>query len=139
MAHIYQFRLANRLSEITRVHNEVEELPLPPRTMFNTNLVLDELLTNIIRYGLPVDEENHIHVRLELHQEHLDILIEDDGIEFNPLQAPEPDLDMPLEQRPIGGLGIFIVRKLASHMHYEREGTTNRLAVQMEMNELEAT
>ena len=136
---IHEFRLTNRIAELTRMHEAVESLPLPPRTMFNTSLVLDELLTNIIKYGLPPQELREIYVRLELNEEHLDIVIEDDGIEFNPLEAPDPDLELPIEERPIGGLGIFIVRKLSSSFCYERVDGGNHLAVRMLMNNQEAT
>ncbi|MCD4827973.1 MAG: ATP-binding protein [Candidatus Cloacimonetes bacterium] len=141
------------------MHGEIERLPLPTRTMLNTNLVLDELISNIIHYSdvsskgreihVCKEREMHtyekpethifgkreIHVCLEIHDKHLDIMVIDEGIEFDPLQVPDPDLDSPIHERPIGGLGIFIVRKLVSRMRYERRDGRNRLAVRMEMGD----
>jgi len=53
--------------------------------------------------------------------------IEDDGQPFNPLEHTEPELDKDVHSRKIGGLGIFLIRKLVDTVEYERQGTTNKL------------
>ena len=59
----------------------------------------------------------------------LEIIIADEGIPFNPLSVPEPDVHVPIEERMIGGLGIFMIRKLADDVTYERDGNRNVLTL----------
>ena len=66
-------------------------------------LVLDELLTNIISYGLKDSRHGPITLELDIIDEKLQIRITDGGIPFNPFDKPDPDLDIPLEQRQPGG------------------------------------
>ena len=61
--------------------------------------------------------------------ERLSIAITDDGHFFNPLEHPEPDMSLPVEERPIGGLGIHLLRKMADHIEYERTSERNRLRI----------
>jgi anti-sigma regulatory factor (Ser/Thr protein kinase) len=126
-----EYRLKNVLGEIPRIHAEMEELPLPPKTVFNLNLILDELLTNTISYGYPQGGSHEILLRLSLENEQLDIELVDDAIPFNPLDAPEPDFSLPIEDRRVGGLGVFLVRKLSSEVRYELRGGMNHLYIRM--------
>ena len=59
------------------------------------------------------------------------LVLEDDGHEFDPLKAPEPDLDLPVEERVPGGLGIHLIHKLVEQMEYRRCGGRNRLTVKI--------
>jgi anti-sigma regulatory factor (Ser/Thr protein kinase) len=59
----------------------------------------------------------------------LEIVVIDDGHEFNPLEFPEPDTNLPVEERPIGGLGIHLLRKMADRLEYRRIDGFNRLAL----------
>jgi serine/threonine-protein kinase RsbW len=54
--------------------------------------------------------------------------VRDSGVEFNPLDQNQPDLDLPLDRRPVGGLGIFLVRTLAVSVKYRRDGSRNILS-----------
>ena len=74
--------------------------------------MLDEIVLNVIRHGHDDQGEHEIHVRLRAGPDAVTIMVEDDGKPFNPLDAPPPNLDLPIEQRPIGGLGIFLVKSL---------------------------
>ena len=66
---------------------------------------------------------------LALEGDELTIRVEDDGRAFDPLQAPPPDLDLPLEERPVGGLGIHIVRSVMDAVEYQRRGGRNVLTM----------
>jgi anti-sigma regulatory factor (Ser/Thr protein kinase) len=57
------------------------------------------------------------------------VTVEDDGVPFNPLEATEPDLDRPLEERSIGGLGIHLVKNLMDDVEYRREAGRNYLVM----------
>jgi len=93
------------------------------------NLALDELVTNVIKYGYDDADEHRIHVTVTVDGGLLTLLMDDDGKPFNPLEAPPPNLDLPIEERPIGGLGVFIVRSLADSLDYRREQGHNILTL----------
>lgn len=99
-----------------------EETGMPMATMMKINIVLDELLSNIVKYGFPEEKESQIDISLELFSTgKLIITLSDDGVPFNPFQsAKKPDLDKPLEDWEIGGLGIHLVKELMDEYHYQR-------------------
>ena len=98
---------------------------LPEDVVFAINVVLDELISNIVKYGYTDDAVHDIHVKLSATDSAVEIGIEDDGRAFDPCAAPEPDLSLPLEQRPVGGLGLHFVRKLMDDIKYKRENNRN--------------
>lgn len=121
--------ILNQFSEICKVNETIEDLAkswnLSLRISAQLSLVLDELLTNIIRYAY-VDEDDHmIEINLEIQKDVLYIKVIDDGIEFNPLQHPEPDLNPNLAEREIGGLGIHLIKKLTQEFVYLRKDGFN--------------
>jgi serine/threonine-protein kinase RsbW len=83
-------------------------------------LVLEELITNVAKYGYRNRAAGNAEVLLHIDATHLIIEFIDDGDPFDPLAAPPPDLEAPLEERDIGGLGIHIVRALADEVRYFR-------------------
>ena len=99
------------------------------------NLVFDELINNIVSYGYPDQGEHTIHISVEIVDSRLKITIEDDGIAFNPFEAPEPEISQELEARQIGGLGIYLIRHLMDEIHYAREQGNNIVAVFLKLNE----
>jgi anti-sigma regulatory factor (Ser/Thr protein kinase) len=125
--------LSDQRSEIARLMDRVEvqcrEWGLSEDDTVNLNLILDEFVSNVIRHGYDDGRAHEIHVAVGLAGDVASIRIEDDGRPFNPLDAPPPDLDLPIEQRPIGGLGIFIARALADSIEYRRERDHNVLTM----------
>ncbi len=91
------------------------------------DLALEEHLTNVMGYAYDDQREHEIRVRLEVNSEELVVEVEDDGKAFDPTQAPEVDTSAPLEQRPIGGLGIHFIRRSMDEVRYERQGNRNVL------------
>ena len=90
-------------------------------------VALDEVLSNTVRSGFSADRVGRIDVRFEVVDGVLDILVVDDGPAFDPLARPAPDTGAPLEARPVGGLGIHLVRQLMDSVEYERREGRNRL------------
>ena len=125
--------LSNRRTEIARAQDELEKFAaqcaFPERPLHDVQLALEEHLTNIIRYAHQDEQEHRIQVRCSWIQPELRIEIEDDGRPFNPLDHPIPNLSLPLDQRPIGGLGIYMIRKSLDHVEYCREHQRNRLVM----------
>ena len=123
------------LSEIPRVAEEIEQLgeanDWPMTWIFNANLALDELLTNIISYGFK-DQTDNAEISLSIAQSgrKLTIVLEDNGEPFDPFtEAMEPDIDAALEDRPIGGLGVFFVKTLVDKATYVRHEDRNRVTL----------
>jgi serine/threonine-protein kinase RsbW len=98
-------------------------------TLFAVNLALEEIVTNTISYGFTDDSEHTITISLDLDGRDLHVRVEDDAMPFNPLEREGPDLDAPLADRPIGGLGVHLVRTLMDDIRYERVGTRNVLSM----------
>jgi len=125
--------LRNDLSEIPRLHWELENFgqkcSLSSKTLFELNLILEEVLANVISYAYGDNQRHEIVVRAELKDGELVMEVEDDGRPFNPLQIPPPDLESPLERRKVGGLGLHLVRELTNSIAYDRKGDKNRLVV----------
>ena len=124
----------NDLAEIARLGEAVEEFGescgLTASETYKVNLVLDELLTNLISYAYPDQQKHLIRLRLSLSEDRLTALLIDDAGPFDPLHPARPAvLDGPLEDRPIGGLGLHFVRTLMDEVSYERVGDRNQLTL----------
>lgn len=100
---------------------------LPGSLVRSVHVVLDELLSNTVRSGFAPGQTGRIDVRFEIADGALDVLIVDDGVPFDPLARVDPDTTAPIEARPVGGLGIYLVRQLVDRVDYERLGPENRL------------
>ena len=125
--------LRNAISELNRVGSLVSEFwarhGLPPELENDVNLALEEIVANVIMHGHQDGLPHEFLVRLQLEDGLLAIEVEDDGVPFNPLEAPEPDVRRPLVDRRIGGLGIHLVRHLMDSLEYRREATKNHLVM----------
>ncbi len=126
-------QLANRLSELDRLHAFFDELgnrsDWPDKLKWDLTLSCEELLTNTISYGFPRDGNYLITLAVNAEPGWIEITLEDEGIAFNPLDQEQPDIALGIEERDIGGLGIFFVRKLMSEFAYERTDTGNRIVL----------
>lgn len=129
----FERRFPSRLADLERVTAEaiqfLETAGIGSEAVYLANLAIEEMATNILKYGYDDQALHEILLRLELSSERVRLVLEDDGHPFNPLDAPEPDLHLPAEQREPGGLGIHLVRKLAEHVSYERYANRNRITV----------
>lgn len=93
--------------------------------LFSTHLAIEEIITNTIKYGYDGQPPRDISVAISLSSESLTLTITDDAHPFNPFDQPPPDLTLPADQRPIGGLGIHLVRNMMSTCDYQRCGNKN--------------
>ena len=123
-----------RLDEIERIHAAVEILASaegwPPDVLFQIKLVLEEIGTNIVKYGTDDDGKTDIQITLTSESDALTMEISDDGKPFDPFaDAPPPDLDSPIPDRPIGGLGVYLVQQLMDEAHYRREDGRNKVTL----------
>jgi serine/threonine-protein kinase RsbW len=127
------FELKNNLAELSTLCEKLERigdaLGLSRRSLFEVNLALDELFTNIISYGFADQSEHTIQVRMCADNNLLTVVVEDDGIPFNPVERQTPDLACDLEECKVGGLGIHLVKNLVDEVSYRRSGDRNVLTL----------
>lgn len=125
--------LGNRPGELDTLYARVQEFGksrgLSEKILFQINLALEELVSNIIFYGYTDEAQHRIGITVFLDEGTLNFRIEDDGIPFDPLGFPPPDLECPIEKRKIGGLGIHFVKELMDDIVYERRGDKNILVL----------
>ncbi len=107
---------------------EMERMGCPAETATSVCVAIDEIFSNIVRYGYP-KAAGPVRVRIYEQTEPRAVCIrfEDEGIPYNPLKKEDPDITLPAEEREIGGLGIFMVKKLMDEMKYEYENERNIL------------
>jgi|GEM_PF-568136 serine phosphatase RsbU (regulator of sigma subunit)/anti-sigma regulatory factor (Ser/Thr protein kinase)/ligand-binding sensor domain-containing protein len=133
--HNLSLRLINKKTEITRINSEVEafydEFSVPMKTAFQTDLILDEILTNIITHGYPQGGEHTIDLSLSVDDTArlVTITVSDGGIPFNPTTIAAADTTSDLEERAIGGLGIHFVKQISQAMEYKYHNNTNILTI----------
>jgi serine/threonine-protein kinase RsbW len=125
------------LDEVARSIEEVnrflEGCEVAPRVMYTVNLVLEEVLTNILKYAHRDGKSHQIDLTVELNDEHVAIICSDDGHPFDPLSIPVPDLSLPIAEREPGGLGIHLVRKSCHSLEYRRNEGKNILKMHVKV------
>lgn len=135
-AHVF-LKIAPSHEQLELIPAAVEEFAerdnWPPDLVFKLNLVLEELGVNIVNYSGATGD---IEISLASDEERVTVEISDDGRPFNPLLDQEtPDISAPLGDRPVGGLGIHLVRTMMDEMQYSREDGKNKLAMSKRKSE----
>lgn len=104
-----------------------DEWELPPSLVMSLNLVLEEAFTNVVFYAWDDNNQHLIDLDFEKNGNLLKISLSDDGRKYNPTEKAEPDFEKPVEERSIGGLGIFLIKKIMDSVEYQRKGDRNFL------------
>jgi serine/threonine-protein kinase RsbW/sigma-B regulation protein RsbU (phosphoserine phosphatase) len=130
---VAELHIRNRLDELARASawlaQFAEGLALPAETLFRLDLGLTEALDNVVAYAFPDAAEHEIRIRIAAEGDAVRLEVEDDGRAFDPLQAERPPPPRSLEEAPIGGLGIHLIRSMLDECHYRREAGRNRLTL----------
>lgn len=131
--------LQNEVAEISKLAIFIEELGeefgLSSELVFNLNLVLEEAVSNVILYAYPKEEHQIISLIARKKDNQLIFVLTDSGKEFDPTQAPDADITLSAEDRPIGGLGIFLIRQIMNTVEYQRIEGKNVLTLGKELEE----
>lgn len=126
-----QIELTNNLEELARLEawlaSWAEQMSVDSKTLFQLNLVCDELVTNTILYGCQSSVAHTIRISIWVDMDNIELTITDDGMAFDPLSLPSPDVQASVEERRIGGLGIHFVRESMDEAIYERVDKLNIL------------
>lgn len=123
--------ISNRIAELAIVGEFLEalgeewDIPLP--VVLSVNLALEEALTNVISYGYDDQDHHVIDMSFEKDGRKLTMVITDDGHAYDPTQREDPDITLAAEDRPIGGLGIFLIKKNMDSVTYQRSEERNHL------------
>ena len=125
--------LPNRLSIIGETADDIADFlrtrGVPERAIHHLALSLDEAMTNTIAYAWPSGGDHELMLVIDVADGIVVAVVSDDGIDFDPLEVPPPDLESSLEDRPVGGLGVHFMKTLMDEVVYRREGDRNVLTM----------
>ena len=122
---------AESIDKITEFINaELEKLDCPKKTQKQIDIAADEIFSNIAHYAYE-SKDGSAEIRLEKgdNPKAVTLTFTDSGIPYNPLEKPDPDVTLSADEREIGGLGIYIVKKTMDEVNYERKDGKNILSV----------
>ena len=97
--------------------------------LFKINVLIEEIVVNIVNYAFNNTTEGVIDIEIDTSDDKMFFKISDNGIPFDPLKAKEPDISAPLENRNIGGLGIFFVKQIAKDISYSYQNNRNCISL----------
>ena len=128
---IKYYVVENKMDELSSLAEKIERLAdewsISQELSMKINLVIEEALSNIILYAFNDKSKHEIRISVSKEDNNLEITFKDDGIPFNPLLQKKPDINLPAEERPVGGLGIFLMSQVMDEMHYSRDKNQNIL------------
>jgi serine/threonine-protein kinase RsbW len=124
----------NNIDQLDIIQQFLEELgmewQLENELIFELNLVLEEYFTNLVNYGYHDRDDHEIIIEISLEEMLLKIIITDDSHSFNILELPEnEEIEKPVEERRIGGLGVHFIKKLTDYLEYQSDGAKNRMVM----------
>ena len=126
--------LINKLSEITKLNAFVKSatatLNMENGLANKIKLAVEEAVTNVIDYAYPNNTEGNISVTIEADESRIRFILSDSGAEFDPTGVSKADTTLSVDERPIGGLGVFLVRNLMDSINYERSEGKNILRLE---------
>ena len=116
------------------LHNDIQQIPqlaefveavadvanLDVGLAMSLNLALEEAVSNVIMYAYPPGSDGLVDVEAVIRKDELRFILSDSGVAFDPTAAPEADITLDVSERPIGGLGIFLVRNIMDEVSYTR-------------------
>lgn len=118
-----------RLDEVVDfVNSFLEENDCSMKTQMQIAIAVEEIYVNIAHYAYP-DKNGEAEITCEMSDRTAEITFSDNGIPYNPLEKPDPDITLDANERNIGGLGIFMVKKSMDNIEYQRKDEKNILKI----------
>ena len=131
----FTLTLTNNIDELSQLEPFLEEFfdqnSLDPALLSSVDLALEEALANVIMYAYPEGEKGEVTLTANVADTAICMEIRDKGIPFNPLEQQEANLDVPLKERQIGGLGIHLIKEIMDEVTYAYENGHNVLQMQL--------
>ena len=123
----------HEIGEIPRLHRFVqtvsEHAGLDDALSMNLNLALEEAVSNVLLYAYPAGTQPHVEIGAVVREDRIDFTVTDSGTAFDPTSLPDPDLTVDVKDRPVGGLGIYLVKRIMDHVSYTRKNGKNILSM----------
>jgi serine/threonine-protein kinase RsbW len=121
---------AAQLPALTQFLQEFwSQADLPRAEAVAFELALEEVFINVVTHGSPADRSPRVDVSLAIVDGELTLTVEDEGPPFDPLSLEAPDTTASLEERRVGGLGVFLMRQMMDRVRYQRLGARNQLTM----------
>ena len=128
-----RLKLRNDIDEIPRLHALIEtiadETGMDHALAMSLNLALEEAVSNVMLYAYPAGSEGRVDIETVIRDDRIDFRVIDSGVPFDPTAASDPDLAVDLKDRPIGGLGIYLVKRIMDEVSYARQDGKNILSM----------
>lgn len=126
----------NLQSLMSFVSQPLKVFPCSPKTEMQIKVAAEEIFVNIAHYAYPSETEGYVTVDMEVTEDPLIISITftDSGIPYDPLAKPDPDITLPAQERQIGGLGIYLVKKMMDEINYIYSNHQNILKIQKRLS-----
>ena len=125
--------LRNDIGDIPRLHEFMQsitdETGMGHPLAMSLNLALEEAVSNVMLYAYPEGTEGRVDIDAQIREDSFEFVLSDNGVPFDPTEAAEPDLELDVAQRPVGGLGIFLVKRIMDNVTYSREDGKNVLTM----------
>ena len=132
---LHTIELTNDVNDVPKMSEWIEtlaeEIDIPMDKTFQLNLALEEAVVNVMNYAYPGQKGMPILIEANSEPSRLTLVIDDMGIPYDPTQNEDPDITLSAEERPIGGLGIMLVKQLMDKVSYEYREGHNRLTLEM--------
>ena len=125
--------LRNDIGDIPRLHEFMQsitdETGMGHPLAMSLNLALEEAVSNVMLYAYPEGTEGRVDIDAHIRDDSFEFVLSDSGVPFDPTEAAEPDLELDVAQRPVGGLGIYLVKRIMDRVTYAREDGKNVLTM----------
>jgi len=125
--------LPNDVSTIPQLNEFVDEVcenaEFDMPTTMSMNLAMEEAVVNVMNYGYPKGMLGNVNIEAQINEKRLKFVISDHGTPFDPTEKEDADVTLSVEERPIGGLGIYLVRQIMDSVNYERLDGMNVLTL----------
>lgn len=132
---VYNYKKTIQEFDLETMNHEIEVFcernEVPANKLFSIQLIIEELVTNIIKYGKSKGHEETIEIEIQVGAERIGLTISDNSTAFNPLEEDAVDTGLSIEERKIGGLGLFLVRKKVKSLNYEYKNGFNILRAEI--------
>lgn len=132
---LHTIELINDVNDVPKMSEWIETLAeeagLPMDKTFQLNLALEEAVVNVMNYAYPGQQGMPIQIEANSEPSRLTFVIDDTGVPYDPTQNESPDITLSAEERPIGGLGVMLVKQLMNEVTYEYRDGHNRLTLVM--------
>ena len=129
--------IVNKVSEISKLNAFVKSataaLNMEKALANQLKLAVEEAVTNVIDYAYPNGTEGNIDLTIEADESRIRFILSDSGVEFDPTGVSKADTTLTVDERPIGGLGVFLVRNLMDSINYEHIDGKNILRMEKQL------